>query len=59
VVGYFCSKVHERPFIELTLAEDLARTNDPPPGNTIMWRGLSCLTDIESGAIIGAKIVGN
>jgi hypothetical protein len=37
----------------------LARTNDPPPGNTVMWRGLSRLTDIELGAIIGAKIVGN
>jgi hypothetical protein len=37
----------------------LARTNDPPPGNVVMWRGLSRLTDIELGAIIGAKIVGN
>jgi hypothetical protein len=25
----------------------LARANDPPPGNTFMWRGLSRLTDIE------------
>jgi Transposase DNA-binding len=37
----------------------LARANDLPPGNTVMWRGLSRLTDIELGAIIGAKIVGN
>ena len=37
----------------------LARANDPPPGNTVMWRGLSRLTDIELGAIIGARIVGN
>src|SRR5271170_4658348 len=37
----------------------LARTNDPPPGNTVMWRGLSRLTDIELGAMIGAEIVGN
>ena len=37
----------------------LARANDPPPGNVVMWRGLSRLTDIELGAIIGAKIVGN
>jgi hypothetical protein len=37
----------------------LARANDPPPGNTVMWRGLSRLTDIELGATIGAKIVGN
>lgn len=37
----------------------LARASDPPPGNTVMWRGLSRLTDIELGAILGAKIVGN
>jgi hypothetical protein len=37
----------------------LARANDPPPGNTVMWRGLSRLTDIRLGAIIGAEIVGN
>jgi hypothetical protein len=37
----------------------LARAKDPPPGNTVMWRGLSRLTDIELGAIVGAKIVGN
>ena len=37
----------------------LARASDPPPGNTIMWRGLSRLTDIELGAIIGARFVGN
>lgn len=27
----------------------LARGKDPPPGNTIMWRGLSRLTDIHLG----------
>jgi hypothetical protein len=37
----------------------LARANDPPPGNIVMWRGLSRLPDIELGAMIGAKIVGN
>jgi hypothetical protein len=37
----------------------LARANDPPPGNTVMWRGLSRLTDIELGATLGVKIVGN
>ena len=37
----------------------LARANDPPPGNTVMWRGLSRLTDIALGAIVGAEIVGN
>jgi hypothetical protein len=37
----------------------LARANDPPPGNTVMWRGLSRLTDITLGATVGAEIVGN
>lgn len=27
----------------------LARSNDSPPGNTVVWRGLSRLTDIELG----------
>jgi Transposase DNA-binding len=37
----------------------LARAGDPPPGNTVMWRGLSRLTDIALGAMVGAEIVGN
>jgi hypothetical protein len=37
----------------------LARAHDPPPGNKVVWRGLSRLTDIELGAIIGARLVGN
>ena len=37
----------------------LARASDPPPGNTVMWRGLSRLTDIELGAEIGVNFVGN
>jgi hypothetical protein len=37
----------------------LARANDPPPGNTVMWRGISRLTDIMLGALVGAEIVGN
>ena len=38
----------------------LARASDPPPGNTVIWRGLSRLTDIEIGLEIGlAKNVGN
>ncbi|MBI1315192.1 IS4 family transposase [bacterium] len=27
----------------------LARGKDPPPGNTVLWRGLSRLTDIQLG----------
>ncbi len=37
----------------------LARANDPAPGNIVMWRGLSRLTDIELGAMAGANFVGN
>ncbi|CUX71611.1 hypothetical protein AGR6A_pTi0189 [Agrobacterium sp. NCPPB 925] len=29
------------------LGGDLARTSDPPPGHTVVWRGLSRLTDIR------------
>jgi len=36
----------------------LARSGDPPPGNRVMWRGLSRLTDIELG-FYAAKVVGN
>ncbi len=36
----------------------LARANDPPPGNMVMWRGLSRLTDIALGAMVGAENCG-
>lgn len=37
----------------------LARTSDPPPDNTVMWRGLSRLTDIALGTMVEAEIVCN
>jgi Transposase DNA-binding/Transposase DDE domain len=37
----------------------LARRSDSPPGNTVMWRGLSRLTDIELGFLLGVQLVGN
>ncbi len=37
----------------------LARAHDPPPGNIVMWRGLSRLTDMQLGFALGAKFVGN
>jgi hypothetical protein len=37
----------------------LARATDSPPGNLVMWRGLSRLTDIELGATIGAEFTVN
>ena len=36
----------------------LARASDPPPGNMVMWRGLSRLTDIEIGFLLGSKNCG-
>lgn len=37
----------------------LARRSDSPPGNMVMWRGLSRLTDIELGFLLGVQLVGN
>jgi hypothetical protein len=36
----------------------LNRASDPPPGNTVIWRGMSRLTDIEIGFLMGAQYVG-
>jgi Transposase DNA-binding/Transposase DDE domain len=36
----------------------LARAKDSPPGNMVMWRGLSRLTDIELGFLMGVKLCG-
>jgi hypothetical protein len=37
----------------------LARNGDSPPGNETIWRGLTRLVDIQLGAMLGAKLVGN
>lgn len=37
----------------------LARASDPPPGNMIMWRGISRLTDIHLGYLLAKGDVGN
>jgi hypothetical protein len=34
----------------------LNRASDLPPGNTVSWRGLSRLTDIEVGYLLGANL---
>jgi hypothetical protein len=36
----------------------LARAHDPPPGNTVMWRGWSRLMDIKLGATLAAHTCG-
>jgi hypothetical protein len=41
------------------LGDYLARASDPPPCNMVIWRGLSRLTDIQIGFLIGARLVGN
>ena len=37
----------------------LARANDPPPGNLVIWRGLSRLTDLHLGFLLAQSDVGN
>ena len=37
----------------------LARANDPPPGNLVMWRGMRRLADMQIGFQIGTGLVGN
>lgn len=37
----------------------LNRKNDGPPGNTVLWRGLSRLTDIHLGFELRQTLVGN
>lgn len=37
----------------------LNRASDPPPGNLVMWRGLTKLNDIHLGFSLAAKLVGN
>lgn len=37
----------------------LARSHDPPPGNIVIWRELSRLTEIELGFGLALEIVGN
>ena len=37
----------------------LSRASDPPPGNMVLWRGLTRLIAIQLGFSLGAKLVGN
>ena len=37
----------------------LARAKDPPPGNMVIWRGLSRLMDIHLGFELSRRVVGN
>jgi len=42
-----------------TIGGHLNRNNDGPPGNTVIWRGMARLTDIEIGFQLGIQLVGN
>ena len=37
----------------------LARTNNPPPGNMVVWRGLTRLNDLCLGFELNEQVVGN
>jgi hypothetical protein len=37
----------------------LARTDDPPPGDTVVWRGLTPLADLLSGYELSGQLVDN
>jgi len=37
----------------------LARSKDPPPGNLVVWRGLTRLMDIHLGFELSRRVVGN
>jgi hypothetical protein len=41
------------------LGGNLARANDSPPGNIVIWRGMSRLIDIQLGFNLAAKLLGN
>lgn len=51
-LGYYITQIAK-------LGGYLARARDPAPGNIVIWRGLSRLTDIALGFSIGAQNVGN
>ena len=36
----------------------LARSRDPPPGNLVIWRGMTRLLDIELGYTLGVRDLG-
>jgi hypothetical protein len=42
-------RVNYYPTLVAKMGGYLARSRDPPPGNMVLWRGLSRLTDIHLG----------
>lgn len=58
------ARSQHRPSVSLCLMQlarlggYLARASDPPPGNTVVWRGMARLTDIELGFLLRAESCG-
>jgi hypothetical protein len=52
ILGSYLSKITR-------LGGYLARAKNSPPGNAVIWRGVSRLTNIELGFPTGAQLVGN
>ena len=62
LVDIFCRSFPAPPAAIIKIARlggYLDRAKDPPPGNIVMWRGLSRLTDIALGATLKIDDVGN
>lgn len=62
ILALFCQAknspraLHDYIVVLASMGGYLARTGDPPPGNTVIWRGLSKLHDVRKGfemAIVG------
>jgi hypothetical protein len=66
LLDHFVKDSHKTPPRAKTLSHHLTkiarlggylnRANDPAPGNVVMWRGLSRLTDLEWGPSEGPKL---
>lgn len=58
--GKFCRKATVSDYIVkiARLGGYLNRASDPPPGNLVMWRGMSKLNDIHLGFLLGSKTCG-
>ena len=53
------SNASDYPLRLARLGGYLARASDPPPGNMVMWRGVSRLGDIHLGFLMATGDVGN
>lgn len=47
--NYSPQALHDYIVVLASMGGYLARTGDPPPGNMVIWRGLSKLHDVRKG----------